>query len=229
MIAKKDKGADLERKRFAFFQIGLIVSGSLCLAAFEYSTARSVKEVSVLGDEPSGIEIEIPPTIEVKKEIPEQKAKVFTDQMDTFNVVQRIEKTARYVDNHSEVIEITEGTGEEQYGFGITPEKVEPTWDYDKDPVFPGGVAAMYEWIAQEVDYPEVPAEMGIDGTVFVSFVVNSDGSIVQVKALNELDKDLEKEAIRVVSKMPKWSPGERKGKALSVYYQIPFRFALRN
>jgi len=228
MIAKKDKGADLERKRFAFFQIGLIVSGSLCLAAFEYSTAHSVKEISVLEDEDFSGTIEYPIEQNYRIEQPKQRAKVFTMDTDTFNVVKELDETRRPVEaKPGEKISVSEGMGEEEYGFGIMEEEEEPTFDYDKDPEFPGGVSAMYEWIGEEVVYPQMAAEQNIQGTVFVGFVVNKDGSIVQVKALNELDQDLEKEAIRVMKKMPKWSPAERAGKKVRVYYQIPFRFAL--
>ncbi|MBN4072499.1 TonB family protein [Crocinitomix catalasitica] len=226
MIAKKDKKADLERKRFAFFQIGLIVSGSLCLAAFEYSTANTEEEIVKLKDEVIDLEPEPVPTFEEKKEIP-QRAKVLNPDVDTFNVVKNIPKTARFAEQREEIVDVTEGTGEEEYGFGTVPEPL-PILEFSEvEPTFPGGPVAMYSWINSQVVYPSMPADMGIQGTVHLSFVVNEDGSIIQIESLSELNKDLEKEAIRVMRKMPKWIPGENAGKKVRVRYTIPFKFSL--
>jgi periplasmic protein TonB len=226
MIAKKDKKADLERKRFAFFQIGLIVSGSLCLAAFEYSTANSNKEITVLEEEDDGIGVEIPPTYESPEELPEQ-TKVVDPEVDTFNIVKKLPKTTA-LGKKNEKIDVTEGSGMEEYGYGLIPEDIiYDGEDIDRKPSFVGGDKAMYEWISKQVQYPEIAAEMRIEQTVFVSFVVNKDGSINQVESLIRKNKHLEKEAIRVVSKMPKWIPGEVAGKSVTARYRIPFMFRL--
>ena len=80
-------------------------------------------------------------------------------------------------------------------------------------PSFPGGEAAMGEWIRNAIDYPPMSVEMGEQGTVYVQFVVNKDGSIEKVKIVRGVSDELDDEAKRVVRKMPKWTPGQQAGK----------------
>ena len=112
----------------------------------------------------------------------------------------------------------------------VEEEKIidEPIQDFvEVDPAFPGGEAAMIKFIQQNVVYPELSREMGEQGTVYVQFVVNSDGSIQDVVVLKGVSEQLNKEAVRVVKKMPNWSPGEQAGKKVRVRYQIPIKFTI--
>ena len=94
-------------------------------------------------------------------------------------------------------------------------------------PEFPGGQEALIKYMVNNVKYPENARKKGIQGTVFVSFVVGKDGSISNVKVLRGVDKELDEEAIRVVSNMPKWKPGKEKGKAVKVQYNLPVAYKL--
>ena len=86
----------------------------------------------------------------------------------------------------------------------------------------------MMKFIQSTVNYPEMPREMGIQGVVNVHFVVNKDGSISNVRTDSQLHKDLEKEAMRVISMMPNWKPGEQAGKHVSVHYTVPINFVIK-
>ena len=92
---------------------------------------------------------------------------------------------------------------------------------------FPGGMGALMKWLSNNIRYPEAAAQNDIQGRVIVKFVVEKDGSIGTVTVLKGVDKDLDKEAIRVVKKMPKWQPGKNNGVAVRCYYNLPVTFKL--
>jgi len=96
-------------------------------------------------------------------------------------------------------------------------------------PVFPGGEEALRKWIAESIKYPIPAAENGIQGKVYVTFVVEADGSVSRAKVVRGVDPSLDAEALRVVNALPKWKPGYQKGKAVPVSYTIPINFALDN
>jgi protein TonB len=98
----------------------------------------------------------------------------------------------------------------------------------EQQPEFPGGVEAMYKWINSNIRYPTVAEEMGISGRVTLQFVVGRDGVIRDIEIIRGVDPSLDKEAIRVVSKMPKWLPGKQRGNAVSVKFTMPITFTLR-
>ena len=94
-------------------------------------------------------------------------------------------------------------------------------------PEFPGKEKAMMEFVTHNIHYPEEAKEKGIEGRVFVGFVVEKDGSINEVKVLKGIGHGCDEEAVRVVKSMPKWKPGMQKGKPVRVHYQMPFFFKL--
>ena len=94
---------------------------------------------------------------------------------------------------------------------------------------FPGGQAALMKWLSQNIRYPEAAQQNDIQGRVIVKFVVEKDGSISQVTVARGVDKDLDREALRVVKKMPKWQPGKNNGVAVRSYFNLPVTFKLQN
>ena len=94
-------------------------------------------------------------------------------------------------------------------------------------PEFPGGTAELMKWLQKNIKYPSIAAENGVQGRVIVQFVVNKDGSIVDPVVLRSVDPYLDKEAIRVVKSMPKWKPGEQRGKPVRVKFTLPVMFRL--
>ncbi|MCH5310067.1 MAG: energy transducer TonB [Prevotella sp.] len=95
-------------------------------------------------------------------------------------------------------------------------------------PQFPGGPSALFEYLNKNMKYPVVAEENGVQGRVIVTFVVERDGSITDVKVVKSVDPSLDKEATRVVSSMPKWIPGKQNGSAVRVKYTVPVTFKLQ-
>ena len=98
----------------------------------------------------------------------------------------------------------------------------------EQQPQFPGGQAALFSWLSQNIHYPPVAEENGIYGRVTVSFVVEPDGSISNVQVVRGVDPSLDKEAVRVTKAMPKWQPGKQNGQAVRVKYNLPVTFKLQ-
>ena len=94
---------------------------------------------------------------------------------------------------------------------------------------FPGGQAALMKWLSTNVRYPESAQQNDVQGRVIVKFVVEKDGSIGAATILKGVDKDLDREALRVVKKMPKWQPGKNNGVAVRSYFNLPVTFRLQN
>ena len=95
-------------------------------------------------------------------------------------------------------------------------------------PMFPGGDAALMGYLRDNIHYPTVAAENGVQGRVVVGFVVERDGSISDVSVLRGVDPSLDREAMRVVKSMPRWTPGKQNGSAVRVKYQVPVAFRLQ-
>ena len=98
----------------------------------------------------------------------------------------------------------------------------------EKMPEYVGGMEAMYSFLKNELQYPEVARNNNIQGTVLLEFVIERDGSVSNVKPLVSLYPECDAEAIRVVKKMPKWKPGEQMGKPVRCYFNLPIRFTLQ-
>lgn len=114
------------------------------------------------------------------------------------------------------------------------PEVVKPKEDeifvaVEQQAEFPGGQAALMKWLSNNIRYPESAQQNDIQGRVIVKFVVEKDGSIGQATIAKGVDKDLDREAIRVVKKMPKWQPGKNNGVAVRSYFTLPVTFKLQN
>ncbi|MFN3940550.1 MAG: energy transducer TonB, partial [Chitinophagales bacterium] len=95
-------------------------------------------------------------------------------------------------------------------------------------PTFPGGDKALYEYLAKNIKYPAVAKDNGIEGKVYIKFVVNEDGSVSQVSLARGIGGGCDEEAMRVVSGMPKWTPGKQRGKNVKVWYTLPVYFKLQ-
>lgn len=98
----------------------------------------------------------------------------------------------------------------------------------EQKPEFPGGEAAMYKWLGDNIVYPSAASEEGVQGRVVVEFVVGKDGSITNVRVVRPRHPALDKEALRVVKAMPKWVPGRNNGQPVKVTYTLPVTFKLQ-
>jgi TonB family protein len=99
----------------------------------------------------------------------------------------------------------------------------------DEMPVFPGGILALQKYIAEHVKYPKLAQNKQIEGRVFVSFVVNKEGKVINSSLVKKVHPQLDSEALRVVSSLPKWIPGKKDGKFVNIAYTVPINFQLKN
>lgn len=107
-------------------------------------------------------------------------------------------------------------------------EKEQQVFDMvEQMPKFPGGQSALMQWLSTNMKYPKIAAENGIEGRVYVSFIVRSTGEITDIKIARSVDPSLDEEAIRTISRMPKWIPGKQGGEAVNVRYTMPLTFRL--
>ncbi len=97
----------------------------------------------------------------------------------------------------------------------------------DSKPSFPGGDEAMNQYFVENLVYPPMALENGIEGVVTIDFLVKADGSIGDIKIVRMVDPDLEEEAIRIVKSMPKWNPGVYNGVAVDSWFRVPIKFRL--
>ena len=110
----------------------------------------------------------------------------------------------------------------------ITEENQEDVFQMVEEmPLFPGGEQKMSEFITSNINYPEAAREAGVQGRVYIRFVIEQDGSISNVKVMRGIGSGCDEEAMRVIKSMPKWRPGKQHGKTVRVSYQIPVNFSL--
>lgn len=117
-----------------------------------------------------------------------------------------------------------QGTGS---GTGNGPGKQEPITIVEEMPEFPGGPEALYPYIRENLKYPEKAIKQGVEGIVHLTFVVETDGTLSDIKVLRGIGAGCDEEALRIVRGMPKWKPGKQRGKAFRVRYNLPIRFKL--
>ena len=216
MQPKKNPKISLESKKSLFFQIGLAVTLVLVLIAFEWKSYE--KNNYNLGSlNLDDMEEEIIPITrqEVKPPPPPppppEVIEIVEDEVEIENEVE-IEDTET---DEDEIIEIEEEDDEE---FFMVVENM---------PEFPGGDLGLMKFIQKNVKYPAIAKEYNITGKVYVSFIVDKGGSVTNVKIVRGVDKNLDAEALRVVSALPKYKPGKQRGKPVRVMFTIPINFTL--
>ena len=236
MEIKKSKKADLERSKTTGLLIGYIFALAVIFACFEWTTHEYAETEPVVYAAYATMEEEVVPiTQPIFTAAPPPPA-------DTPPVAEILDIVKDDVDIKEETIESTEDTHEAISGPSAPvagPVVTGPAVvveDIDEDqiyqavevmPQFPGGDAALMKWMHDTMKYPSYAQDNNIQGTVLVGFVVNKDGSVVEPKVLKSVDASLDKEALRMLSVMPKWSPGKQRGKPVRVRYQVPIRFRL--
>lgn len=164
------------------------------------------------------------PVIKKDDEVkPEDELKTQDELMSTKTAIGALDVKGND-DANGEVLKIKEAVAQPE----PKPE-VEKLFDVvEQMPSFPGGPSALMEWLSNNVKYPVVAQENGVQGRVVVSFVVERDGSITDVKVVRGVDPSLDKEASRVVRAMPRWIPGKQNGSAVRVKYNVPVAFRLQ-
>jgi protein TonB len=227
MEVKKSQKADLENKRGLFLEIGLALTLALVFLAFEWRVDTSEANVLETEQEIQAEEEIIPITRQepVKPPPPPPPAPKVADVLNIVDNDEEIDDELEIEDSEADMdeeieIQVVEESEEEdeQQVFVIVEDM----------PEFPGGDLELQKWIARAVKYPVIAQENGITGRVYVGFVVNKVGAIENVKIMRGVDPSLDKEAVRVINKMPKWKPGRQRGKAVKVSYTVPINFQLQ-
>ncbi len=230
MEIKKSPKANLENKKLLFTEIGLILALLVVYFAFEWSTAE--KQVAVLEDTTQVVETEemVPITQETPPPPPSApKIPVLSDQIDIVDdEIQVDDDMFMNLEDDSnmgvEIMDYVETVEEE-----VVEEEAIPFAFVEEKPSFMGGDAnAFSKWVNERLVYPEIAKENGVSGRVTLQFTVNTDGSVSNVKVLRGVDSSLDKEAVRVVSMSPKWTPGKQRDRAVKVTYTFPVIFQLR-
>lgn len=227
MDLKKSPKADLESKKVIFTEIGLVIGLALMLVAFEWkSYDKNIVEVAVRQVENVAEEI-IPITEqEIKKPPPAP-----VQQVVKINIV---EDDVEVDDNLEIDAEADQNTEVEEYIAPVKQDEEESAEEaqifmvVESMPEFPGGEPALYKFLGENIKYPQMAKESGIQGRVFVTFVVERNGSVTDVRVLRGIGGGCDEEAIRVVQDMPKWTPGKQRGKSVRVQYNLPVKFTLQ-
>lgn len=221
MELKKSKEVDNERMRGPVMMIGLLFVGSLILASFSYTTAieREMKDRVVENLSEDSFEQEVKE--EVKEEPPQQETTVEVPPPPQEDIIEEENKE-----------EPPKSTPPVPPPVKIETEQVKVAEEIiefpDVEASFPGGAAALKQFIRDNVVYPEMAMEMNEQGKVYLSFVVEKDGSITNIKVERGVSSDLDREAKRVVRSMPKWVPGETKGKSVRTKCSLPIVFVIQ-
>ena len=128
-------------------------------------------------------------------------------------------------------LEVTEEEVVEDFVFEEAPEEeVDEVFTIVEDqPAFPGGTSAFYKFVGDNMTYPSQARRMGIEGRVFIQFVVDKDGSVTEVKAVKGIGAGCDEEAERVLKSSPKWTPGKQRGRSVKVRMVLPIIFKLNN
>jgi len=223
MEAKKNPKADLNNKTGLFLNIGLVVSLLLVITAFEWRfyDDGELMDLGQVSDEFEDV-MEIPPTEQPPPPPPKIQQPEIIEVPDEEEIEEEIE-----VDLD---VEITEETVVEDIVFDapVEEEVADEIFTIVEDQPQPkGGMAAFYEYIGKKLKYPAQARRMGIEGKVFVEFVVDKDGSITSVKAIKGIGAGCDEEAIRVIQTAPKWNPGKQRGRPVKVRMILPITFKL--
>ncbi|MBQ0049326.1 MAG: energy transducer TonB [Bacteroidales bacterium] len=230
---------DIRKQKGTSILIGFCVTFALLFAAFEL-TYYDVKVEE--NDEPiyemATEEDMIPVTIQEEQQ-PAAPVVNNNVQPEILQIVEdEVEIKDEKIETSEEVNQVivgTVGTGAPTAAVGPVAtgpvvEQVEDDRIFDvveQNAQFPGGDEACYKWLSDNIKYPPICSEQGIQGRVFVSFVVNKDGSIVDVKIVRSPDENLSKEAERVVKMMPKWKPARQGNKTVRSRFNLPVLFRL--
>ena len=131
------------------------------------------------------------------------------------------------IDVNDEASETMQKNESSNYNTNATEEQLYETEETETQPTFPGGDAALSEWVASNLKYPAISQEEGTQGRVIVGFVIEPDGSITNIEVVESVDTYLDRAATQLVSKMPKWNPGTVSGRPVRTSYRIPVTFRL--
>lgn len=223
MEIKKTPKADLSKKSTMFLNLGLALSVGLCLMAFEWKFYEygNLKDLGQVADDFEEL-LDIPITEQPPPPPPPIEQPIIQEIPDEVEIEDKIEVNFD--------VDVQEETVIKEVVIADAPvvEKADEIFDVvENSPEFPGGMEAWNKYLSSNLKYPTQARRMGVEGTVYVVFVVNTDGSIQDVELLRGIGGGCDEEALRVVAGAPKWTPGKQRGRPVRVRMRLPIRFKL--
>ena len=224
----KTSRADLENKKSIFWEIGLIITLIIVLLAFEWKSSEKIYIDTINRDFVDIQEEMVPITEQTTKPIPPPPIK-------TAVIIKIVENDMDVKDDIEIDAEVNQETEIEEY-IPYIPLEIEEEEIINEEtifivvesmPAFPGGLDKLMRYLHDNIKYPVPAKEMGIQGKVFLSFVIEKDGSVTDVTLLRGIGGGCDEEAIRVVKNMPKWIPGKQRNVPVRVRFNLPVNFRL--
>jgi periplasmic protein TonB len=235
MKTKKSLRADLEDKRISRIFMGLSFAGALTLMSFEYrsysihyldyNNTGTTTDLDDIFFEVNIQKPDLPKFEKLDKPMPKQISEnIIVDERNPDD-----KDREKDIDLNVGITEISGSIGTRTFDEGEKGADIDiDVIDFPEfNPEFPGGMPAFYIFLNKNINYPEKARQNGIEGKVFVQFIVEKDGSITDIHVINHVHSSLEKEAIRVVAKMPIWKPGKQGNKPVRVRFTLPINFEL--
>ena len=224
MELKKSEKADLTKTSTLFFSLGLTLTLAVVLTAFEWKEMEEQAELLAGKTTNTADEImEVPPTDIPPPPPPQIQQPQVVEVPDEEEIEEEIEVNLD--------VEMTEDTKVEQIEIKIEEPKedVDEIFTIVEETATPkGGMAAFYKYVSSKLKYPPQANRMGVEGKVYVEFVINRDGSIVDARVVRGIGAGCDEEAVRVVASSPAWNPGKQRGKAVRQKYTLPIIFKLQ-
>lgn len=224
MEIKKSKNANLEKRRGTHLLIGLILTLAFVWMSFEYKSYDKSDQMMVMGtfntdDEDVIIQTPPPEKIEPPKPVPVSAAVIVENTIDVPDFDFSVE-----IDEGDEIEDpVFQDDGDESDG-----DELQIFVFVEDQPRFPGGDEGLHRYLSQ-IKYPKMAAEAGRQGIVYITFVVEKDGSVTNVALKRGIGMGCDKESLRMVKNMPKWSPGKQRDRPVRVEMNVPIRFVLMN
>lgn len=228
METKKTPKANLESKRPTWLLVGYVTVLAFMFVAFEWTRDVRVDTSGRITENVFEQDMEIPLTRQ--PEVTPPPPPQVTSINDVLTII-----------DDDDTAEETNFASSEETGEDVVIKHIPVTVDeevvveddifviVEENPQFPdGGTAGLLQYLGKNIKYPTIPQENGTQGRVTVQFVVNKDGSIVDVKVIRGVDPYLDKEAVRVISTMPKWIPGKQRGVPVRCKFTVPVTFKLQ-
>lgn len=226
---KKSPKANLETHKTTSIMMGIVVGIAVIFFAFEWSSeSKKLDESIIVQDILAEEEIEITSREPAPPPPPPPPPEVETPEI--------LDVVAEEVDNTIDIKTEDDASTRQMETYVPPPPpkpKVEEVADevfvvVEENPEFPGGASAMMKFLSDNIKYPVIAQENGIQGRVITNFVVERDGSITDVQVVRGVDPSLDKEALRVIQSMPKWKPGKQRGSTVRVRFTLPVVFRLQ-
>lgn len=224
MNKRKSSSANLENKKTIFLEIGFVLALAAILFSFEYKSYDKIIYDRNFESNYHEDELVSPILLKKQEKIPEKPKSYIvlntvpddteTEDIDIFDAITDFDEPLDYWEPNEE----------------IEPEIIEiiPYYSVEQKPVYPGGEAAMFAFVARNFKFPRIDLEQGIKGIIYVGFTISTEGLVENVQIKRGIAPASNAEALRVVKSMPKWEPGVQNIRKVAVDFVLPIKVSIR-